>query len=62
MDKELLTATEVADLLAVSPRTVIAWARAGRIPEIRPSVRVRRFDYEDVIAALKRGGPEGGER
>ena len=54
MANELLTTEELADRLAVSPRTVIEWAKMGRIPEVRASQRIRRFDYEDVVAALKR--------
>jgi excisionase family DNA binding protein len=50
----LLTARELGERLAVSPSTVIQWAKAGRIPEVRPSPRIRRFDYADVMAALKR--------
>jgi len=53
MTEQLLTTEELADRLAISPRTVIEWARAGRIPEIRASSRIRRFDYVDVVAALK---------
>jgi len=59
MQTDLLTAEELAERLAVSTRTVIEWARSGRIPEIRPSARVRRFDYADVIAALKRLPAQG---
>ena len=53
MTGELLTAAELADRLAVSARTIREWARSGRIPEVRASERVRRFDYEAVVAALK---------
>jgi len=49
---KLLTPTQVAERLRVSPRTVVRWARAGRIPEIRASDRVRRFDWGDVLSAL----------
>ena len=52
-DVELLTAKEVADRLHVSTRTIILWARDGRIPEIRPSPRIRRYDWADVVHALK---------
>ncbi len=31
---ELLRTTEVAKLLGVSPRTVLAWTKAGKIPSI----------------------------
>ncbi|HUX02555.1 MAG: helix-turn-helix domain-containing protein [Phycisphaerae bacterium] len=50
----LLTARELGERLAVSPSTVIQWAKDGRIPEVRPSPRIRRFDWGDVVAALKR--------
>jgi len=53
MDKQLLTAEELADRLAMSPRTVIALARAGRVPEVRISSRIRRFDLDEVLAALR---------
>ena len=53
MTERLLTTEELADRLAISPRTVVEWARAGQIPEIRASSRIRRFDYADVVAALK---------
>ncbi len=62
----LLTAEELADRLAVSPRTIIHWAATGRIPEIRLSSRLRRFDYSEVVASLKarrceiKAGVEGG--
>ena len=56
MADELLTAEELAQRLAVSPRTVRRWAKETRIPEVRASARVRRFDYEDVLAALKQRG------
>jgi excisionase family DNA binding protein len=58
MTGELLTAEELAERLAVSERTVRQWARSGRIPEVRASQRVRRFDYEAVVAALKSKGPK----
>lgn len=53
MPDDLLTAEELAERLAVSPRTIIEWAKSGRIPEVRASERIRRFDYKDVIEALK---------
>jgi len=56
MTGKLLTAEEVADRLGVSPRTIIEWAKDGRIPEVRASQRIRRFDYEDVVSALKKQG------
>lgn len=53
MAPELLDKSEVADRLGVAPETVTRWAREGRIPEVRLSPKVRRFIYEDIIAALR---------
>jgi excisionase family DNA binding protein len=51
---EILTKAEVAERLGVSSETVAKWAREKRIPEIRISPKVRRFDFEGIIAALKK--------
>ena len=59
MPNELLTTEELADRLAVSPRTVAEWAKSGRIPEVRASERIRRFDWAEVVGALKRNAPLG---
>lgn len=56
----LLTGRELAERLRVSPDTIRHWARIGRIPVVRYSPRVRRFDLEAVLTAL--GSAEGGER
>jgi excisionase family DNA binding protein len=55
MDEQLLTAEELAERLAVSERTVIEWARVGLIPEVRLSRRIRRFDFAEVVAAVREG-------
>jgi len=52
-EPQFLTAEQVAERLHVSPRTVIKWARDGNIPEIRPSPRIRRYDWSAVVNALK---------
>lgn len=49
---ELLTATELAERLKVRPETVKVWAREGRIPAVRLSPKVLRFDPVAVLAAL----------
>jgi excisionase family DNA binding protein len=58
MGRRLLVREELAARLRVSPRTIQAWVRNGLIPVIRISSKVLRFDWDDVVAALKRkNGP-----
>jgi len=59
-DPELLTVVQLADKLHVRPRTVHEWARRGRIPAVRLSSKVVRFDWASVLAAL-RGQDRPGE-
>jgi excisionase family DNA binding protein len=54
--KPLFTARELAELLGVSTWTVYAWARSKRIPALRATPRIVRFDGDAVLAALKKGG------
>jgi excisionase family DNA binding protein len=56
---DLLTAAELADRLRVRPSTILEWQRSGRIPSIRLSHKVLRFDLTAVLAALK--SPTSGE-
>jgi excisionase family DNA binding protein len=53
MPCKLMTAEEVASELQVRPGTIRLWARQGLIPSVRLSHKVRRFQLDDVIAALK---------
>jgi excisionase family DNA binding protein len=53
MSEQLLTALQLAERLHVRERTVQAWARKGRIPTVRLSSKVIRFDWQSVLAALK---------
>ncbi len=52
MNDRFLTPEELAACLRLRPSTVKSWAREGRIPCIRPSQRVVRFDLAAVGAAL----------
>jgi predicted site-specific integrase-resolvase len=52
-DTELLTANQLAEHLQIRPRTVRLWARQGRIPTVRLSPKVVRFDWGAVLAALR---------
>lgn len=52
MTKRLLTAREVALDLALTPETVLAWVRDGKLPAFRlPSgqIRFRETDLDDWL-------------
>jgi excisionase family DNA binding protein len=53
--KPLSTAREIAEIVGVSTWTVYSWARSKRIPVIRATDRVVRFDADAVLAALEGG-------
>ena len=50
---ELLTAEELAERLRVQPATIRVWAREGRIPRLRISAKVIRFDPIAVVEVLR---------
>jgi excisionase family DNA binding protein len=52
-DRELLTVNQLAERLHIRPRTVRTWVRQGRLPAIRASAKVVRFDWEAVLVALQ---------
>ena len=58
---ELLTAEELAERLKVSPHTIRLWNRAGKIPAVWLSATVRRFDFDEVLLALRQrdSSPKG---
>jgi excisionase family DNA binding protein len=49
-----LTAAELAERLRVTTPTVLRWHRAGRIPVMRVTGKVLRFDLIEVLSVLKR--------
>jgi len=49
-----LTSGEVARTLHISPRTVIRWAREGRLPSTVTATGERRFQQADIDAVLLR--------
>jgi excisionase family DNA binding protein len=62
--QSLHTATEVADILKVHPKTIYAWAARGEIPLVRLGqgrmVRFRSADIERLVAdrLIPAGGPK----
>lgn len=61
--EDLLTRSEVARLLGVSPNTVTRWAREGRLPCLMTLGGHHRFErrvIEEIREGLLRGG-KGGE-
>jgi excisionase family DNA binding protein len=60
MTERLLTAAEVADLVGVSPDTVIDWHEARKIPSFKVGRAVRfRRDEIDAWLETKRTGSGG---
>lgn len=51
----LVTAKQMARLMEVNPCTVLYLARAGRIPSIRLTPRLIRFDPAAVMTAVRMG-------
>lgn len=62
MAQELLTAEELAGRLKIRPDTVKTWARQGRIPAMRLSPKVLRFDFDDVRESLSKPTNDAGGR
>jgi excisionase family DNA binding protein len=61
MNAPLLTTREVAELLSVSPETVLRRWRAGEIPGYRLASNCLRFDPAKIDAWLRaREGESGG--
>jgi len=50
---ELLTAVQLAGRLNVRPRTVQKWSRKGRIPCVRISYKVIRYEWQKVFEVLR---------
>jgi len=54
MGKELLTAEQLASELKVGVSTVTGWGRSGRIPRVKISHKIIRFERDVVLYALSR--------
>ncbi len=53
-ETELLTVAQLAKRLSIRPRTVQAWSRSGRIPTVKLSSKVLRFDWQEVLEAVRK--------
>lgn len=62
MDKQILVADEVAEMLRVDRQRVYELARRNAIPVIRLGERQYRFDAEAIRQWIERGGESGRER
>jgi len=52
-DDNLLTSAEVASLFGVDRRTVVLWAKRGRIPALRTPGGQHRFRAEEIRGLLE---------
>lgn len=50
----LIKKRELAKRLSVSPRTIDEWARKRKIPYLRVGPRFYLYDFEAVVAALRK--------
>lgn len=50
---KLVTAEDLGRRLSVRASTIRRWAREGRIPAVRPTSRVIRFDLRAALDALR---------
>ena len=54
----LMTPEDVAAMFCVDRRTVLKWAREGKLDSVRPSKKTIRFSRESVYS-FARTGPHG---
>ncbi len=50
----LIKKKELATRLSVSPRTIDEWVRTRKIPHLQISPRFYLYDFEAVLAALRK--------
>jgi excisionase family DNA binding protein len=55
---QFLTTAAVAAKLGVAPRTVLVWAKRGKIPCERLTRRTIRFEFSAVLAAIRTNAKE----
>lgn len=59
VSRRLLTPREVAGMFRVSDKTVVRWAKSGRLPSFRTPGGHRRFYADQVEAMLLVVPPDG---
>jgi excisionase family DNA binding protein len=57
--EELLTSAEVATLFGVDRRTVVLWAKRGRLPALRTPGGQHRFRADEIQRLLRTSGGDG---
>jgi excisionase family DNA binding protein len=60
MSRKLLTAEQLARELRVGAETIVGWGRNGKIPRIRISRKIIRFDRDAVLKVLSAQGQGNG--
>ncbi len=55
MNKKLVTAEEIARELNISPSTITQWGRQGKIPRVKISPKIIRYDKDNTLLALSQG-------
>lgn len=55
MSNKLVTAEEIAQELNVSPSTVTEWGRQGKIPRVKISRKIIRYDKDNTLLVLSQG-------
>jgi predicted site-specific integrase-resolvase len=50
---ELITSNELGERLRLRPDTIKRWTREGLIPCLKLSGKVIRYDFEDVVKAIR---------
>lgn len=58
MSDFFFTKNELAEFLNVRPETIVRWTRERKIPHIRISPKIIRYDLDDVIRCLKEASRE----
>lgn len=57
MQSELMTPAEVAQAFRVDPKTVVRWAKAGKLTALRTLGGHRRYKRLEILALLNSDAP-----